>query len=153
MRLVLGWRILLLGKRINLMIKLVNQILAVILFSYIHFSVNAADIQYYKVVGLNGLLSERKGIDCCIGGIEREIVFPVIQLNSPVNVISQNPSKPEPDEVAEIGITVMQLVMTDDLWKIFKKLKGRNVRLLCMPFHAFNGHHLTPVLCDVKSIN
>ena len=143
----------LLGKRISRMIKFGQQIFIIVFFSCIHISVNATNIQYDKVVRLHGLLSERKGIDCCFGGKEREVVFPVIQLKLPVNVISQNPTKPQPDEIAEIGITVMQLAMSDELWKIFLKMKGKNAHVLCLPFHAFNGHHLTPVLCDVKSID
>ncbi len=114
---------------------------------------SAVEIQYFKIVGLRGLLTERAGIDCCVNGKERSVNFPVIELTSPVNVVSQNPAKPEADEVTEIGVTLMQLVMNDDAWKIYKKLKGKNGLVYCKPFHAINGHHLTAVFCDVQSIS
>lgn len=67
--------------------------------------------------------------------------------------MAQNPSKPEPDEMTEIGVMSMQLVMDKEAWKIFNRHKGRAVRLMCVPFHATNGHHFTPVLCEVKTID
>lgn len=112
----------------------------------------AVEVQYYKSVKLHGLLTERSGVDCCKGGEERVIKFPVIQLKSPINVVSKNPAKPELDEVPEKGVTLMQLIMDDNSWKIYKKLKGKSAHVYCEPFHAFNGHHLTAVLCDVQLI-
>lgn len=113
----------------------------------------AVEIQYFKSVSLRGILTEKTGIDCCVNGEERSVKFPVIKLVSPVNVVSQNPAKPEADEVTEIGVIFMQLIMNDDAWKIYKKLKGKSVLVYCKPFHAINGHHLTAVLCDVQSIS
>ena len=115
--------------------------------------VSASEIQYYKIVGLRGLLTEKQGVDCCFEGKERKINFPAIELKSPINVVSQNPSKPEADETTEIGVTSLQLVMDKDARTLFDKRKGRNARVLCLPFHAINGHHMTAVLCEVKSID
>lgn len=130
----------------------VFRVLLFLYFLLVSSLVSAVEIQYFKTVGLRGLLTERTGVDCCKGGEERVIKFPVIQLKSPVNVVSQNPSKPEADEITEIGVEVMQLVMDDKEWKIYKNLKGKNGLVYCKPFHAINGHHLTAVLCEVQSI-
>lgn len=115
--------------------------------------VNATEIYYSKIVGLRGLLTERQGFSCCTDGKEKRVSFPVIELRSPVNVLPINSSKPEADEIIEIGVMSMQLVMNEETWKIYKKLKGKSARVLCLPYHAINGHHMTSVLCEVKSID
>lgn len=112
----------------------------------------ATEINYYKLVELEGVLTERKGLDCCIDGKEREVSYPLIKLKKPVNVIPANPSQPELDEPVEKGIASMHLVLDKNDWEIFKKNKEKNARVFCLPFHAINGHHMTPVLCEVKAI-
>lgn len=111
-----------------------------------------ADVQYYKLVGLVGTLSEATGIDCCTAGKEKRIRFPVIQLETAINVVSANPTKPEVDESPEFGVKAMHLVMSEPDWTFFRQNKGKRVRVMCLPFHAVNGHHQTPVLCEVKGL-
>lgn len=110
----------------------------------------ATDIRYYQLAGIRGVLSERQGVDCCIDGKETKVKFPVIELSSPVNVLPLNPAKPEVDEMIEVGVVIMQLAMDADMWKFFNKNKGKSTRVLCEPFHSFNGHHMTSVICNVK---
>lgn len=115
--------------------------------------VNAEEIQYNKFVELSGYLTQEVGIDCCTNGEEEKINYPVIKLRTPINVFSSNRSKPDIDEPPELGVTVMHLVLNDRTWRIFKKYKGKTARVLCSPYHAINSHHMTPVLCEVKSIS
>ncbi|WP_157889311.1 DUF4431 domain-containing protein [Chromobacterium subtsugae] len=113
----------------------------------------ALDVQYDKMVGLAGTLVERKGVDCCTNGKEKTVTFPALQLDQPINASSANAQNPDPDEVPEQGVRVMQLVLKDKAqWSAFKQLKGKRVRVECTLFHAATGHHLTPVLCDVIGI-
>ena len=117
------------------------------------FFCKAADLQYFKPAGISGVLSEIEGVDCCLNGKEKKALFPVIILSSPVNFVPQNPSKPEIDEMIEVGVNVIQLALDDKLLKSFTILKGNRARVLCKPFHATNGHHIMPVLCNVESIS
>lgn len=117
-----------------------------------HGVTSPLEIQYYKNIELEGVVTEDKGVDCCIGGEEKKINYPVLKLKYPVTVVSSNPSKPDLDEPTEVGIAQMHLVLNEKNWSVFKKYKGKNARVLCSPFHAFNGHHMTAVLCEVKSI-
>ena len=113
---------------------------------------SGADVQYYKLVGLVGTLSEMAGVDCCIDGKEKKMRFPVIELETLINVVSAIPTKPEADEPPEFGVKTMHLVMSESDWAFFRQNKERKVRVMCMPFHATNGHHQTPVLCEVKGL-
>lgn len=125
-------------------------------FGILYFILSAAngtEIHYNRIVGLNGKLTVRKGVDCCYNGMEKTVSFPVIQYKSPVNVVPLNPSKPEIDEMVEIDVREMQLVLTGEEWKAFQKKKEGEAHVTCTPFHSFNGHHHTPVLCQVISIN
>lgn len=114
---------------------------------------HSVEIYYYKLVELSGYLTQEVGIDCCTDGEEREIFYPVIKLKNPVNVFSANPSKSEIDEPAELGVTNIQLALNNKTWREFKKYKGKIARVLCLPYHAINGHHMTAVLCEVRSIS
>jgi Domain of unknown function (DUF4431) len=113
----------------------------------------AADFQYGKPAGLVGILAERTGIDCCINGREKKVMFPVVQLDQPINAASANAAKPDEDEMPENGVFVMQIVLaSSELLATYKANKGKRVRVICSLFHAVSGHHLTPVLCDVIRI-
>jgi len=54
---------------------------------------------------------------------------------------------------SETGIKQMQLVVVNDAdRKRYASLIGKNVQVTGTLFHAQNGHHRTPVLLTVKSI-
>ncbi len=127
------------------------KIIFYLLLSIINPS-KAAEINYYKLVELRGYLAQEVGVDCCTDGKEEEVFYPVIKLKNPVNVFSANPLKPEIDEPAELDVTIIQLALNNKTWREFKKLKGKIARVLCLPYHAINGHHMTSVLCEVRSI-
>lgn len=117
------------------------------------FPSNATEMNYYKLVELRGYLTQEMGVDCCTDGKEKEIFYPVIKLENPVNFSSANPLKPEIDEPSELGVTNIQLALNNKTWREFRKYKGRIARVLCLPYHAINGHHMTLVLCEVRSIS
>jgi hypothetical protein len=112
----------------------------------------ATELNYYKLVELRGYLTQEAGVDCCTDGKEEEIFYPVIKLKNPVNIFSANPLKPEIDEPTELDVTIIQLALNNKTWREFKKYKGKIARVLCLPYHAINGHHMTPVLCEVRTI-
>ncbi|WP_043614229.1 DUF4431 domain-containing protein [Chromobacterium violaceum] len=127
--------------------------LAIAILSLSATSAMAFDVQYGKMTGLVGTLVDRKGVDCCTNGKEKTVTFPALQLDQPINVASTNAQDPDPDEMPEQGVRVMQLVLKDkDQWKTYKQSKGKRVRVECTLFHSATGHHLTPVLCDVIGI-
>jgi hypothetical protein len=127
------------------------KIIFYLLLSIINPS-KATELNYYKLVELRGYLTQEAGVDCCTDGKEEEIFYPVIKLKNPVNVFSANPLKPEIDEPTELDVTIIQLALNNKTWREFKKYKGKIARVLCLPYHAINGHHMTPVLCEVRSI-
>jgi hypothetical protein len=127
------------------------EIIFYLLLSVINPS-KATEINYYKLVELRGYLAQEAGVDCCTDGKEEKIFYPVIKLKNPVNVYSANPLKPEIDEPTELDVAIIQLALNNKTWREFKKYKGKIARVLCLPYHAINGHHMTPVLCEVLSI-
>lgn len=130
---------------------LIRKIICYSLLSIV-IPANATEINYYKLVELRGYLTQEMGVDCCTDGKEEEVFYPIIKLKNPVNVLSVNPSKPEIDEPAELGVTKIQLALNNKTWREFRKYQGKVARVLCLPYHAINGHHMTPVLCEVRSI-
>lgn len=113
----------------------------------------AMDLNYYTQSGIVGTLVERHGVDCCIGGQEKKVAFPALLLDQPVNVTTSTPQGPD-DDPPEQGVRLIQLALKDhDQWQVFRENKGKRVRVACSLFHSANGHHQTPVLCDVIMIN
>ncbi len=126
----------------------------VILISFIAPCISyALEIQYETQTELHGVLKEGNGIDCCFKGEERSIKYPLISLEKPVDVISVNLFNKDNTDPTEKNITSIHLALNDKNLKTFKRLKGKKVRLQCIPYHSYNGHHMTPVMCEVKSIS
>lgn len=117
-------------------------------------SAAAMDLHYYTSSGLVGTFVDRQGIDCCTSGKEKKVTFPALQLDQPINVTAANPQTAAEDEMPEQGIRLLQLALKDKgQWRLFNQNKDKRVRVTCSLFHSTNGHHLTPVLCDVQQIN
>ena len=54
--------------------------------------------------------------------------------------------------VAERRVTDLQLILTPEEYKQFRRFVGRRARVRGTLTHAHTGHHHTPVLLDVSSI-
>ena len=117
-------------------------------------SSTAADFQYGKPVDLVGRLTEGTGVDCCIDGQERTVIFPAILLDKAISVVSASATNTAESETPENGVLKLQLVLkSPDLWATYRAKKGKRVRVVCSLFQANTGHHLTPVLCEVVRIS
>jgi hypothetical protein len=67
-------------------------------------------------------------------------------------VVSKSPLNPPSDEPPELSVKDMQLVMSPRIFDDFLANKFSRVTVECSLFHSINGHHMTPVLCDVQQI-
>jgi uncharacterized protein DUF4431 len=75
----------------------------------------------------------------------------LVRLSNPVCVDGDPAS--ELNTEAESGIKEIQLVITNSSdWKRYASLLRKDVRVTGMLFHAHTGHHRTPVLLTVRSI-
>lgn len=114
----------------------------------------AADYPYNVPSGFVGKLTEKSGIDCCTFGKEKQVKFPAIVLQQPINLVADDKGEGVDEDTPEQGVRVMQLVLgSPALWKAFKAHKGKQARVMCSLFHSHTGHHLTPVLCEVSRIS
>jgi hypothetical protein len=125
-----------------------------VLWSFLFFSsiTIASEVQYRKTVELIGLLTTKSGVDCCVDGEELLVNYPVLKLNKIAAVTSLSQDDRNYYRSIESGVQEMHLVLSDSDWKIYKKNQGKNARIECILFPAFSGHHMTSVLCEVKSI-
>jgi hypothetical protein len=83
-------------------------------------------------------------------GDERDVQW-VLHLSSSVCVNGKRGD--DLNNESEVNIREMQLViMNDGDWKRYTSLIGKNVQLTGTLFHAYTGHHRTPVLLTVRLI-
>jgi hypothetical protein len=83
------------------------------------------------------------------GGDKAEKTW-VLHLHHPLCV--QGDPKNPLNEETESKVTDLQLVLTAEKYASFKDLMSRNIRATGQLFHAQTGHHHTPVLLDVESL-
>jgi hypothetical protein len=113
----------------------------------------ATDVAYGSAVGVVGTLGRSWGTECCFNGQERRTHFPTLVLDAPLNFVTSCSARSGQADMPEIGVTQMQLIIrSPDLWQDFEAKMNTKVRVICAPYHAFTGHHMTPVTCDVERI-
>jgi Domain of unknown function (DUF4431) len=126
--------------------------LIIYFFLTFHSIAQPKEINYNKFTYLTGTIFEQDGIDCCSNGEARDISFPHLLLDNPLNISAKDKATAELDEPLKSDVKIVQLIIPLNQTKNYNRLKGKRVKILCLPFGAFNGHHITDILCEVKLI-
>lgn len=76
--------------------------------------------------------------------------FPAIKLDKSINFVCQ---KGNQDCSPSSNVSIVQLAMDEQTYRMFNALKGKSVKVDGTLFSAHTAHHFAPVLIEVKSIS
>lgn len=109
--------------------------LALLAFTACAFA-GTATYEPHKKVSLQGRLISADGAT----PDGKAIKFPALQLPQAIVVMGDE------DSHTQKGVLLLHMVLNQDLWPTFQKLKGQTVVVEGKLFHADNGNHQTNVL-------